>query len=285
MRYGILVILSFVARLYGSTLFAQHSEPVTLKVLYEFVHVNDTTQREKRHHEEMVLYIGQDASLYKTYTIRRIQQHMRKQLDDPAFDGNLMIAGQSNSSSESYYFRHKGKGLVKAYNLAGSTYLVEEEFPQMDWKIMNESKEIAGFMAQKATTRFKGREYEVWFTTEIPFNVGPWKLHGLPGLILEAYDSRGEVSFKVIGLEEDQEEETLALPPNGIKTSKKALDKLIDAYSKDPETMRKAQASGNGGLNTFSDRDMAKIKSVNVQKTNVYDTSPTTNNPLEISDN
>jgi hypothetical protein len=35
---------------------------------------------------------------------------------------------------------------------------------------------------------FKGREYIVWYAPSIAYAEGPWKLGGLPGLILEAYD-------------------------------------------------------------------------------------------------
>ena len=38
-----------------------------------------------------------------------------------------------------------------------------------------------------ATTHFRGRDWKVWFSEEIPLPLGPWKLGGLPGLILAAH--------------------------------------------------------------------------------------------------
>ena len=38
-----------------------------------------------------------------------------------------------------------------------------------------------------ATTHFRGREWKVWFSEEIPLSLGPWKLGGLPGLILAVH--------------------------------------------------------------------------------------------------
>ena len=66
-------------------------------------------------------------------------------------------------------------------------YLVEEEIPTMEWTIGEDSVQtILGYECHKATTKFRGREWNVWFTEEIPVSLGPWKLNGLPGIILQA---------------------------------------------------------------------------------------------------
>ena len=57
------------------------------------------------------------------------------------------------------------------------------------WNITKETKYIGKVVCIKATTTFRGRDYIAWFTTEIPVPYGPWKLNGLPGLIIEAYDT------------------------------------------------------------------------------------------------
>ena len=44
----------------------------------------------------------------------------------------------------------------------------------------------------------------MYFTTEIPINQGPWKLWGLPGLIIEAEDKNNFFKFKLIGFEKLQ---------------------------------------------------------------------------------
>ena len=65
----------------------------------------------------------------------------------------------------------------------------KEVAPKINWKISKETKKIGKFTSKKATANFRGRDYTAWFTTEISLPYGPWKLHGLPGLILEAYDT------------------------------------------------------------------------------------------------
>jgi GLPGLI family protein len=72
---------------------------------------------------------------------------------------------------------------------------LEEKKPNINWNISDSTKSIGNYSVQKATTRFRGRDYTAWFTPEIPLPFGPWKLNGLPGLILEAYDQTGNIYF------------------------------------------------------------------------------------------
>ena len=74
-------------------------------------------------------------------------------------------------------------------------HLVEEPLTNIKWEITNQQKELSGYTVTKATTSFRGRDYTAWFTNKIPVKAGPWKLQGLPGLILEAYDTEQEIYF------------------------------------------------------------------------------------------
>lgn len=66
--------------------------------------------------------------------------------------------------------------------------LIKDEIPKINWKILQETKSILGYKCIKAEGSFRGRDFIAWFTTELPMQVGPWKLQGLPGTILEATD-------------------------------------------------------------------------------------------------
>src|SRR5690606_40273678 len=79
--------------------------------------------------------------------------------------------------------------------------ILDEAYPQLDWKISDDTLTIGGYNCQKATVSFKGRTYTAWFSPELPFSFGPWKLHGLPGLILDVADSKKEVVFHFVGFE------------------------------------------------------------------------------------
>ena len=69
-----------------------------------------------------------------------------------------------------------------------SSYWVKDQIV-FDWIMTNETKESDGYVMQKATTTFRGRDYVAWFTKEIPIPMGPYKFYGLPGLIMEIYDT------------------------------------------------------------------------------------------------
>lgn len=79
------------------------------------------------------------------------------------------------------------------------TFLYEDDM-DIAWSIMPERKQISGYTCQKAVATFRGRNWEAWFTHQIPVSDGPWKFHGLPGLILQVSDDQNHFSFTCIGI-------------------------------------------------------------------------------------
>ncbi len=71
----------------------------------------------------------------------------------------------------------------------------EEPMPKMDWKFIKGDTTICGYACKKATSSFRGRHWTAWYAPKIPISDGPWKLHGLPGLILCAYEDKGDFRF------------------------------------------------------------------------------------------
>lgn len=69
------------------------------------------------------------------------------------------------------------------------------------WQITEESDSILGYPCYKAIIDYGGRVYYAWFTLDIPINDGPWKLWGLPGLILKVTDKDGLYEWKAIGIQ------------------------------------------------------------------------------------
>lgn len=85
---------------------------------------------------------------------------------------------------------------VPFVNMSNSTAAIyEEKKDKIKWIITEERDTVLGYNCIKATSFAYGREWIVWFTVDIPYNLGPWKLSSLPGLILKAEDSEQEFSF------------------------------------------------------------------------------------------
>lgn len=273
--------------LLSQNIMAQENEIALAKIHYNFIHINDTTQLDKNHHSEMVLYLGQHSSFYTSYAGKRLEESLRKQVESAGFDGSLTLTASGSATLESYYTVPAKNLFQQTYSLNGENYLIDEEFPILNWKIEQETKIIGGYNCQKAETHFKGRDYIAWFTTDIPFQAGPWKLQGLPGLILEASDSKNEVQFRYAGFDKIETSGlTVGIPEKTIKTNKKALTNLIEAVSKNPEAAMKARSQGGGSSSTSifdSVIDPSRIKSISVTKDGVSK-SPITNNPIELED-
>ena len=61
-----------------------------------------------------------------------------------------------------------------------------EPTPDIVWTLTNDTLTVSGYYCQTATCKFRGVAWTVCYTEEIPSSAGPWRLRGLPGLIVKA---------------------------------------------------------------------------------------------------
>ena len=100
-----------------------------------------------------------------------------------------------------FVYKHipaEGKLTFATYHVDWFKY--SEPIPALQWKIEGKDSVIAGYHCQAATTSLRGRRWRAWFTLDIPVSDGPWKLCGLPGLILRATDEQGYFDFDCTGV-------------------------------------------------------------------------------------
>lgn len=102
-----------------------------------------------------------------------------------------------------YVFSNPAKQTLTVYDKYGEDLgYYTESLSEMKWSMVNDSvKTILGYECFMAESDYHGRHWKAWFTPEIPMSFGPWKLHGLPGLILKAEANDG-FSFTATGLEQ-----------------------------------------------------------------------------------
>lgn len=107
-----------------------------------------------------------------------------------------------------YIFRSMSDNQMTVYDKAGSLEygVYTEPLGEIQWEISDSTKTVLGYDCVIATANYHGRDWTVWFAPDIPLQEGPWKLTGLPGLILEASESTGQHSFVATGLEASNQE-------------------------------------------------------------------------------
>ena len=109
-------------------------------------------------------------------------------------------------------FKNRKNGNIVMLNVSTEPYKGTDPVGVLDWTISPETIDFLDYTCQKATLKFRGRNYEAWFTPQIPINDGPWKFFGLPGLILKVRDTEGLFDFECIGLENLNTPYTVEIP-------------------------------------------------------------------------
>ncbi len=120
--------------------------------------------------------------------------------------------------------------------MLGKTYIIEDSLHTPNWKIMNQLKDINGYICMKAVTEdtIKKQKIEAWFAQDIPVQLGPERYFGLPGAILELDINEGDVVITAKKIEFKKVEKELKLPKSkGKKIKDTDHDKLVAEHIKD----------------------------------------------------
>lgn len=158
-------------------------------------------EKEKIRQDEMILRISKSSSEFFSLWRRSRQQLQDSMLAKGASLSDIINARDKIKypiSMQFYtiYKNYPQKGiLTHTDKLFEHFYLYTEKMQCPKWKIENEKKTLAGYSCQKAVATFLGRKWVAWFTPDIPVQEGPWKLWGLPGLIIQAEDADKDFSF------------------------------------------------------------------------------------------
>ena len=105
---------------------------------------------------------------------------------------------KSKKLNSSNIVSHKiGNNGFEEFDIIENNVLKLNTTDSQEWKVTNEKKTVKNLSLQKATTNWGGRKWTAWFTEEIPFQEGPYKFHGLPGLIIELEDNKGDYKFSL----------------------------------------------------------------------------------------
>ena len=174
----------------------------TMEFVYDYRCCVDTTGLldDNISSDNMLLQIGPDGlskfSSYKNLTVDSIlMRSTSEQIADAAMEGKL-----SNGEFMTIYKNYPSGKLTHTEKICQDWFRYEEEMPKFDWELTDSVTTVLGYECRSAQCKFRGREWTVFYTEDIPLMDGPWKLHGLPGLIMKASDENGHYTFECIGI-------------------------------------------------------------------------------------
>ena len=206
-------------------------------ITYRTKSVRDTTKTDSEgrydyENDDMQLEVGEKVSYFYSATYRAYEEELRKSVD-----ANNIAVPTSTSARGSL-----SMDFYRNYPTGKSTYLdkvirekfrITEPLEQPQWDIIADStKQILNYDCQMARCTFKGRTWTAWFTADIPLDNGPWKLCGLPGLILRAYDSKQQYIFDCVGMKQAGEGENITYDPKFDKYATATMKEFVDYQAK-----------------------------------------------------
>lgn len=223
---------------------AESSEKVTIdtikynvtysaKVMKPAVALGQKTMANPYKDDEMALEIGNHSShFYSTVDVE-----MKKKLMEMIEKGNINMVGMRKSAIRWQVYKNYPEG--KDVYIDQDGYRVDETADVPEWTIVSDSTAtILGYNCTMATANYKGRTWKAYYTEDIPIDNGPWKLCGLPGLIMKAYDCENHYIFEAIGMKQVEDVQPIAYDPSYDKYEKMSMKDLTELKSKQtPESI------------------------------------------------
>lgn len=185
-----------------STYKAENYDTSLYNVYYQFAFVPDAARKEVKKEAVCVLQIGKQYSKFNDVKQLRVDSLSEKYSRQKEINAREMEAMMNiNVAFQPVILKDLSKKKLIYQGRIKGIYQYQEDQPEFKWKLEKGTKVVLGYSCKKATVKFGGREYIAWFTSGISSNNGPYKFEGLPGLILELYDTKDEFHFVAVGID------------------------------------------------------------------------------------
>lgn len=224
------------------TIFSQEKilDNAYLKCQYTHVYLKDTLEKSSNT-DLFILEVGKSISkCYSYYTFQLDsliktpdgdkvwKEIFNKSLIDRKIhkDREKWLNSFPHKRSTAYIYKNYPEGRMSVTDAVGGEHVVyEDTLNAQQWQISDSTKTMLGYVCQKAECDFRGRRWTAWFAPDVPISDGPWKLGGLPGLIMEAYDVGKHYYFSIVGLEKVYEEPMVFTEPPARKDKYREIDR------------------------------------------------------------
>jgi GLPGLI family protein len=188
---------------------------------------------------ESVLTFHSAASLYTN-----VPKEKNEEVDYKSEDGGIQMQIKVGNADRTYFYDVSKRISTESQEFFGKKFLIGNA-ESRKWKIGKETKDILSYTCKKATTTSdEGKLVEVWFTSEIPVEVGPSSFHGLPGAILSVRKEKGNYELVATKVAFEKIDRTVIVPPTkGKKVMAAQFKKIVTAKQK--EMMEEYGGDGN----------------------------------------
>ncbi|RLJ31123.1 GLPGLI family protein [Chryseobacterium sp. 7] len=227
-------------------LFIQNVSAQTNRFVYQVTMKSDAENKTDVKTENAYLDISPEKSVF--YSENRIKRDsiMQKAFQGGGGRGSINRDQMEGLRTNISYSIEKDKTNQKTYfkdRIGRDLYSYEEDRP-LNWKIESETRKIGEYKVQKAETDFGGRKWTAWFTTDLPYQDGPYKFGGLPGLIVKVEDDKGDYSFDLMKNYKIAEFPTLNQFGNTLKVKRSDYLKQQQKFRTDPMSFMNQSAGG-----------------------------------------
>ena len=197
-----------------------------------------------------ILEIGHEISKYYSrydYEFQHTRDSLKKSGLNEMEMQQRLYGGKGLNSGENYQvfknYPDEGK-LTYTYVIFNFPYLYEESMPAMKWNLVEGDTIIGGYNCKKAVCELRGRTWTAWYTFDLPYSDGPWKLCRLPGLILEAKEDEGIFTFSFAGIERCDAPMTFSHKNKYERCTPKQLQDAFSDYCKQGSSWVIRKATG-----------------------------------------
>ena len=235
----------------GHMAHAQQPVPQTMTRIHYAVKFSLYEEQQAANEDEAILDIGSKVSHF--YSRNSVA---REQIKDSVLAAGGSYSDVMNALGRSVYPQTRMKyqvwknlpspGMLTFTDELLKKFRYTESLETPQWTLAGKDSIIADYPCQQAETFYRGRHWTVWFTPDIPVSDGPWKLHGLPGLILQAEDSEHWFSFACIEIENAPYKELAVPEKKYVDCTRKEYEDLVKLIWEAPDAFTQKVAGFKG---------------------------------------
>ncbi|MDQ0591661.1 GLPGLI family protein [Chryseobacterium ginsenosidimutans] len=258
-RFILLIFIFIYTFLFGQN-------KAKLEVRYNMKFIPDSTNKIKSGNFDLILLCNENESIYYSPDAKKYYDYLYEK-------SSQMVGGKISLGSLPTY--PKVRGIVyKKNNIITATlplgkYNYSFDEPQLNWELQKETKTINGMKCNLAKVKTDTNDtFFAWYTQQYQFSEGPFRFKGLPGLIIELYNTNKTIWIQTAEIKKSDEEiKPLSLGSVIKLKSKNEFIKARTTYHENPNT---GSFGDNITIRDDKGNDYSKMRKEKISGINVF---------------